>query len=520
MHRTADNRARLPVIAISAFATFAAVASVATTARAADVAIASAADLSKLSGAVAPGTVFVLADGTYSAPGNVSCAANGTEASPIVVRAANPGKAKITFSAGTVEGFKVTGAHWHFEGLDVRGTCADDSSCEHAFHVTGGATGFWLRQSKVADFNAQLKVNADKVNGVMTIPHKGLIEGNDLGDSRGRKTSNPVTKLNIDTGDDWIVRGNVIHDFFKDGGDTVSYGVFLKSGGNRGLIESNLVLCARDVPNGGARIGTSLGGGGTGNQFCAPAFDANVPCSIEHTDGVIRNNIIANCSDVAVYLNEAKNTKVLHNTMIGTAGVDFRFATTSGEARGNLYEGRIRGRDSGTFTDGGNKLVDTAFFAASYTSPLTGDLRLKAGPPAAAVDLAPAPGVPSDYCGRARSDGKPDFGALESSLGDCATLQGGIGGTTPPADPDGGAPIGDGGTGTGTDGGTSSADGGGTGGTSGTSGTGDDSGCAVGLGAGSASGSATLFALFATVAGLVVGRRRRGNVSTKAPRSL
>lgn len=494
MHRTA----------LSVLATCAGVA-LAAPALAADVAIASAADLSKLSGAVAPGTVFVLADGTYDAPGNVSCSANGTEAAPNVVRAANPGKAKITFSAGTVEGFKVTGAHWHFEGLDVRGTCGADSSCEHAFHVTGGATGFWLRQSKVSDFNAQLKVNADKVNGVMTIPHKGLIEGNDLGDSRGRKTSNPVTKLNIDTGDDWVIRGNVIHDFFKDGGDTVSYGVFLKSGGNRGLIESNLVLCARDVPTGGARIGTSLGGGGTGNQYCAPAFDANVPCSIEHTDGVIQNNIIANCSDVAVYLNEAKNTKVLHNTMIGTAGVDFRFATTSGEARGNLYEGRIRSRDSGTFTDGGNKLVDAAFFAASYTAPLTGDLRLKAGPPAAAIDLAPAPGVPSDYCGRARTDGKPDFGALESSLGDCATLQGGTGGTTPPTGADGGTPTTDGGTGTGTDGGTTPPTGADAGTTPGGGTSSDDSGCAVTP----SSGSTPLFALVATVAGLLLSRRRK-----------
>lgn len=401
-----------------------------------EVPIANSADLAKLATAT-PGTTFVLADGNYQS-GNIACSAHGTAAAPIVVRAEHTKGAKIAFSGGVVEGFKVSGANWHFEGLDVRGACPSDSDCEHAFHVSGAASGFVLRDCKISDFNAELKVNSASVAGVMTTPNAGLVERNDVGDSHGRKTSNPVTKLNIDTGDDWIVRDNIVHDAFKDGGDGVSYGVFMKSGGSRGLIENNLVICARDIPTGGTRIGLSFGGGGTGNPYCAPAFDASVPCAIEHTDGVMQNNIIANCSDVGIYLNKAKNTSVIYNTLVATSGIDFRFSTTTGQARGNVLEGKIRARDGGTFKDGGNVILNTIFFTATYKAPLQGDLSLLGAAPAGLLDQGPLPGPMRDYCGRLRIDGKPDFGALEHSLGNCPTLGGGDLQADAPAIADGG----------------------------------------------------------------------------------
>ncbi|MSP72658.1 MAG: hypothetical protein EXR76_10865 [Myxococcales bacterium] len=240
------------------------------------------------------------------------------------------------------------GAHWHFEGLDVRGVCADDSACEHAFHVVGGAVGFVLRLSRVLDFNAQLKVNGALVDGVMTLPHGGLVEGNDVSDTRPRSTENPVTKLNIDSVDRSVVRANVLRDFHKDGGNGTSYGAFMKRGGSGGRFERNLVLCTRDVTTGGTRIGLSFGGGGTGPQFCAPAFDAAVPCDVEHTGGVLQNNIVVACSDVAVYLNRSAATKVLFNTFIAISGLDFRFDNTSGEAVANVLSGAIRDRDGAT----------------------------------------------------------------------------------------------------------------------------------------------------------------------------
>jgi len=375
----------------------------------------------------APGDEIVLADGTYAISQNLSCTAAGTEAQPIVVRAATPLAAKLELA--TTEGFKVSGAHWHFEGLDVRGVCADDDTCEHAFHVSGAADGFVLRGSRVVDFNAQLKVNAGQIGNTFVTPNRGLVENCQLFDTRGRNTSNPVTKLNIDTGDDWVVRGNVLHDAHKLGGDETSYLAFMKSGSRRGVFERNLVICSRDHA-GGTRIGLSFGGGGTAPQFCAPAFDAGTPCAVEHEGGTIRNNIIASCSDVGIYLNRGHDSHVLFNTLVDTAGIDFRFETTTGEAAGNLMSGDIHPREQGTVTADGNRVnVDLATFASWYRDPAAGDLTatgdlaelIAAGPPRAEVI--------DDYCVQPRPSGALTLGAIEHSAGNCDT-------TTPPVDPD------------------------------------------------------------------------------------
>src|SRR5688572_18821179 len=94
--------------------------------------VAGAGQLTAALGAAQKGDEIVLADGTYALTG-ASCSAAGTTAEPIVVRAANPLGAIIQFDG--VEGWKVSGPSWHFEALDIRGVCASDDTCEHAFHV-------------------------------------------------------------------------------------------------------------------------------------------------------------------------------------------------------------------------------------------------------------------------------------------------------------------------------------------------------------------------------------------------
>jgi MYXO-CTERM domain-containing protein len=397
--------------------------------------VATPAELTAAIGAAVAGDEIVLADGTYALTG-ATCSAVGTSAAPIVVRAANPKLAKIEFN-GT-EGFKVSGAYWTFEDLDITGVCPSDPTCEHAFHVTGAAHYFVLRGSKVTDFNAQVKVNAAMVGAAMVTPNNGLIENNDIGDTGERLTSNPTTKLNIDTGDDWVIRRNYIHDFAKGMGDYISYGAFFKSGGKRGIMERNLVIC-QIVPDTVMtyRIGLSLGGGGTAPQFCAPAFNANTPCDPEHTDGIIRNNIIVNCSDVGIYLNKGKNSHLLYNTLIATSGIDFRYLGSTGEAIGNVLGGLIRNRENATSTQTANvENVILGVFQMWYSEPLTGNLGVK-GNVGSLIGQGPTtPLVTDDYCGRARPAGAWTQGALEHSLGGCTTTNpttdAGVG------DPDGG----------------------------------------------------------------------------------
>ncbi|AKU93197.1 PE-PGRS family protein [Vulgatibacter incomptus] len=364
------------------------------------------------------GDEIVLATGTYRLSG-VSCSAAGTPDAPILVRSAEPLGAHIEFDG--VEGFKVSGAHWHFEGLDISGVCADHSDCEHAFHVVGEAHGFVLRASRVRDFNAQLKVNAALVDGRWVQPNDGQIVGCEIFDTEPRRTSNPVTKLNIDSGRSWIVQGSYLHDFEKAGGNRTSYAAFMKSGGEDGLFERNLVVCSTSGSQSGTRVGLSFGGGGTAPQFCAPAFDADVRCDVEHRGGTMRNNIVASCSDVGIYLNRAADTKLLFNTLVATSGIDFHFDTTTGLAHGNLLSGRIRDRDGASHVDGPNLNVPPGFFDRWYRDPAHGDLWPFEDPSASVGSAAAHPDVTDDYCGRTRPE-NPTQGALEHGLGACKTL--------------------------------------------------------------------------------------------------
>ncbi|GMV29334.1 MAG: hypothetical protein AMXMBFR59_14590 [Rhodanobacteraceae bacterium] len=356
----------------------------------------------------APGDDIVLAAGTYVVDSNLNCLADGTAAAPIRVRAAAPRSVLLRFGSGLVEGFKVSGAHWRFEGLDVEGACANDSNCEHAFHVFGSAEFLLLRDNVLRDFNAQIKSNGFAINGVYAYPDDVVVEYNLFYDTRARNTGNPVTKIDVVGGRRWTVRGNTIHDYQKAGGDGVSYAAFLKGNSRDGVFERNLVRCSRQF-SGGTRLGLSLGGGGTSpNSICEDGT-----CIPEHQHGVLRNNIVLSCNDVGIYLNRAANTRIEHNTLYATTGIDVRYAESTAQIRNNLSSAGINLRNGGTSTNAGNLLnVSLANFAVWFQNPPAADFRLRDG--ASLVDLGAAtPQTADDFCANRRGDGAPDIGALE-----------------------------------------------------------------------------------------------------------
>lgn len=283
-----------------------------------------------------PGDVIVLAQGVYRFNGvGIAVLRPGTKAAPIVLRAEAPGLALLEFDL--VEGFAVSAPYWRFQDLSIRGVCANDSTCEHAFHVVGAGHHFAAQNNVITDFNAHFKINA-----IADIaPDFGTIEGNSLSNVRARKTVNPVVTIDLVVASDWIIRRNVISDFIKQGGDAISYGGYAKGGGSRNVFEQNIVWCERLLRGqAGQRVELSLGGGGTGAQFCRDRR-----CITEQNDSVIGSNLIIACSDDGIYLNSAARSKIVHNSLIDTDGVDVRFATSSADLEGNLIEGAIRGRN-------------------------------------------------------------------------------------------------------------------------------------------------------------------------------
>lgn len=362
----------------------------------------------ELRGAVAsaePGDVITLMPGAYRiARASVAIMRAGRENAPVVVRARLPGSVDI--AVDTSIGFAVGAPYWRFENLSIRGVCSQHQFCEHAFQVTGAGHHFAARNNTIVDFNAHFKVNG--VDG--RFPDAGLIESNTLRNDTVRNTATPVTPIDLVAASGWSIRRNLIADFVKGHGDRISYGAFAKGGGAGNVFEQNAVVCEarlRGAP--GHRVGLSLGGGGTG-----PAYCRDRKCVVEQEGGMLRSNLVASCSDDGVYLNNAAATRMEHNTIIDTGGVQVRFAASSADIEGNLVDGGIRSSDGGVLRLNDNRSTGIALLYAGYHPNRSvfvnaGDFNF------AWRGQAPRRSVASnapDLCGTSRP-AKPAYGAFE-----------------------------------------------------------------------------------------------------------
>ncbi len=373
-------------------------------------------------GSANPGDTISLAPGTYDfSTDKIRVNRPGDPGNPITVRASSPGTALLRFGSDgsfTVEGFLVSVPYWRFENLDIQGTCADDSRCEHAFHIVGDADFTLLINNRLHDFNAMVKGN---ISGG-AFPDDVLLENNQLFNSAPRNTSNPVTPVDIVGGRRWVLRSNTIYDHAKAQGNQISYAAFFKGNSRDGIMEQNLVMCER-FHTGGVRLGLSFGGGGTSpDSICEDGS-----CTPEHQNGTMRNNIIINCpADVGVYLNEALNSSIFNNTLYNTTGIDVRFGSSTAELRNNILNGRIRSRDGGLLIEGINlQQLSLADFQNWFTDPAGSDFSLLDG--TFLVDQGEnLAEVNNDFCNAPRNDGMNDLGAVEFSPGtECDTAVGG-----------------------------------------------------------------------------------------------
>jgi len=263
-----------------------------------------------------------------------------------------------------------------------------------------------IRNNEIREFNAHLKVNG--ADGLF--PDHGRVIGNRLVNTRARRTGNPVTLFDLVAASNWLVEGNLIADFVKDGGDSTSYGAFAKGGGAGNRFIRNIVLCEHRLRGAsGRRIGLSFGGGGSGAAACR-----DKRCVVEHERGLMRDNLIASCSDDGIYINRSAQSEILHNTLIDTAGIDLRFAESTARVEGNLMDGPIRVRDGALLRVADNR---SAWLTARYlgvggernrfVDALALDLRWNADVPRRTrSERAP------DLCGTVRPD-RPAYGAFE-----------------------------------------------------------------------------------------------------------
>ncbi|WP_051617321.1 right-handed parallel beta-helix repeat-containing protein [Desulfonatronovibrio hydrogenovorans] len=373
-----------------------------------------ASDFLSALGRANPGDAITLSPGSYTiSRRTIPVNRPGTVDEPIVVRAERVGE--VSLELDTLEGFLVSAPYWIFENLEIKGVCSTHSRCEHAFHVVGSGNGFVLRNSRVSDFNAAIKANAiDGSDGQRIFPDGALIKNNTFYNTSIRNTRSPVVPLDLVGTDHWVIRGNIIADFSKGQGDQVSTGAFIKGNSSNGVFENNLVVCEYSH-SGGVRLGLSFGGGGTGSSA---ARDHVV--SIEHTGGLVRNNVVMNCSDVGLYLNKARKTTVLNNIFYRTMGIDVRFEASSAVIFNNILDGRIRSRDGGTFIENNNLITGSGVrgmfrpdFKDLFVEPDRADFRLLKPGPVVAQGIRHDK-LKEDICGHNRGD-QPDLGPFEYS---------------------------------------------------------------------------------------------------------
>ncbi|WP_326857339.1 NosD domain-containing protein [Noviherbaspirillum sp.] len=367
---------------------------------------------SEVIGAIAqarPGDVIEMAPGIYRFHGSpISVARPGMQNDRIILRAKQPGT--VILEHEMVEGFLVSAPYWTFENLTIRGICSSQNGCEHAFHVVGGGSHFIARNNTITNFNAHFKING--INGIM--PDYGLIEANILRNTVIRNTASAVTPVDLVAASGWVIRRNFISDFIKTGGNKVSFGAFAKGGGSGNRFERNIIICENLLKGVvGHRVGLSLGGGGTGAQFCRDRR-----CITEQERGVIEANLIASCSDEGIYLNRSASSTIRHNTVINTAGITVRFPESSANVEGNIVDASIRSREDGIVRNTDN-LEDSPLKSYIGVTPVrdvyqsNGEFAWRRDPPRRDAVLH----TPLDLCGRQRPTG-PAYGAFER-FSDC-----------------------------------------------------------------------------------------------------
>ncbi|MDP6345324.1 MAG: right-handed parallel beta-helix repeat-containing protein, partial [Alphaproteobacteria bacterium] len=306
----------------------------------------------------APGMAITLMPGKYRLKRKIKIRTAGRANARISLRARRLGE--VVIESPLTEAFKTSAPYWTFENLVIRGACRRDHDCEHALHIVGNAHHTIVRNVVMRDFNAMIKAGHGGKGKKRRFPDDGLIERSAFFNSTARQAKRPVTPIDVNGADNWVVRGNFIADFAKLGRRpelSVSYGAFFKSNSHNGVFESNLVICEWRH-QGGIRIGLSFGGGGTtGAETCRDR-----DCTTFHTNGVMRNNIIMNCpADVGIYLNRSKKTEIFNNLLINTNGIDVRYENSDALVRNNIIAGGVRGRDGGNARSSDNLMGGTPY---------------------------------------------------------------------------------------------------------------------------------------------------------------
>lgn len=248
-------------------------------------------------------------------------------------------------------GFEIRSSNFTIDGIRFEGDCDIDSRCEHALHITGDTNNLLIINNDFVNFNAAIKSNGlfYKEQQQRLFPDGVTVSNNRFYNQWVRQTKNSVTPIDVVGGDNWRIENNFIADFAKSAGNKVTFGAFLKGAGRFGRITDNVVACRWKVDYYSvldARVGLSLGGGGTGRDLCQQA-----ECEYEHSSGVIERNVVFNCAnEVSIYLNRTESSTVTNNLLFNTVGIDVSKGNVNALINDNQFHGIVMDKSSSADT--------------------------------------------------------------------------------------------------------------------------------------------------------------------------
>ncbi len=294
-----------------------------TTAAAREIGAASAAAIKRAVGAARPGDVILIKPGEYDMGGGFGTGRSGARGRPVTMRAAGAKGYAVLKVRGTV-GFRVRSRHWVLSGLHVKGDGRTQATV--FMDGPGGAGDVHIIDCKISGSASHgMKASRSRTKAVNNV----LIEFTELFNTK-------ATGFDLVSGDNWTLRRNYVHDYGTGGG--VCYGIFLKGGGRKGIIEGNL------IDGGGRRttVGISFGGGKTGKKWL-PLVGGKV--AAEHDGGICRNNVVVSTADVAYHSNNAANCAFYNNLAYKCSGFQRQSSYKADPLLVNNVLGRLRGAD-------------------------------------------------------------------------------------------------------------------------------------------------------------------------------
>ena len=329
------------------------------------------------------GDVIHVAPGTYTFDSLVRTQNDG----PVTITADDVDATRLEFDS--VEGLVFYNADWTLENITVYGACTP-GDCYAAVGVKQGAHRFLMQGCKLVNWVQHLKSARNDVSEVEDV---SILENEFTNDD-------PIdgTPVDVVGGKRWRIAGNYVHDY---GGSGISYGIFIKGATSDSVIERNLVVGAYDRAATGVVLGISLGGGGTGDQFCP----GGTACVCEDRRSIVRNNVVAHCTDACFHTKRSCDGQFLHNVGVD-CGIGLQVQNDGAEGpvhiEANVLDGRITGGNNRT--EANNVLQASATLSSAYAD--VGAFDFSVGGDASAVqglgaDLLAI--VADDYCGQART---------------------------------------------------------------------------------------------------------------------